>query len=106
MRGGGGGQKKKKKKKKKMDYYHCERATATMIIISSSSGSSIISIIVIIMYMFYLRENMELTFATLWTNSADNKLTILFSFSPEIGLDVSCEWSHLHEMTRPIFWKK
>ena len=48
---------------------------------------------------------MSLAFATLWVNSADDKLMIFFScFFPESRI-----WhfmgDNLHEISKPIFWK-
>ena len=40
------------------------------------------------------RRGRELTFNTLWTNSAHNKLMIFFSYFPQkIGCDMSCKLS-------------
>ena len=67
--------------------------------------------------MYLNSGDLGLTFTTLWTNSADNKLTTFFSyFSQKTGFDISCKLSpqlnflhcgdNLHEMPHPVFWKK
>ena len=53
-----------------------------------------------------------LTFTTLWANSSDDKMTIVFLFFPENRLwhfmqTVSLgERDNLYEMSKPIFWEK
>ena len=53
-------------------------------------------------------DKSNLTFTTLWANSADDKLTIFFYFfSRKIGFDISCKLSPTRQfawMSDPIFW--
>ena len=46
-----------------------------------------------------------LTLSTLWV--LPDKLLVIFSyFSPNIGFDLSCKLSPLHEVSKPIFLRK
>ena len=47
-----------------------------------------------------------INFTTLLANSADDKLVIFFIFFPETGFDISCKLSHLHEISKSVFWEK
>ena len=52
----------------------------------------------------YQMYPIPLTFTTLCDDSADELLTIFFSYLSQIlGFDISCK---LHEMSKPIFWEK
>ena len=52
----------------------------------------------------------ELTFTTLWANSADNKLTIFFLIFPENRIwnfiQIVSIGDNLHEMSKSVFWEK
>ena len=51
-----------------------------------------------------------LTFTTLWVNSADGELIILFLFFPENGIwhfmQIVSIGDNLHEISKPVFWEK
>ena len=58
-------------------------------------------------------ENEPLTFTTLWTDSADDKLILLFLLFPEKRLwhfmqivSKGSKGDNLHEMSKSIFWEK
>ena len=55
-------------------------------------------------------DSCRLTFTTIWANSADNKLTILFLFFPENGLwhfmQIVSLGDNLHESSKPFFQEK
>ena len=59
--------------------------------------------------LFFLQRHTYyfLTFATLWANSADNKLVIVFLFFLETGLKfhANCLGDSLHVMSNPVFWE-
>ena len=47
-----------------------------------------------------------LTFTILWTNSADDKLTIVFLFFPESRFRNFMQIVDSQEMSKPVFWEK
>ena len=52
----------------------------------------------------------SLIFTTLWANSAENKLVILFLFFPENRIlhyiQIVSVWDNLHDMSNTVFWEK
>ena len=52
----------------------------------------------------------EITFTTLWANSADDKLMIFFLFFSENRLwpfmQIVSKWDNLHQRSKLIFWEK
>ena len=53
---------------------------------------------------------LDLTFTTLWANSADDKLMIFFLFFPVHRiwhfLQIVSKRDNLQEMSNPVFWEK
>ena len=58
----------------------------------------------------YPKYSDTLIFITLWANSANDKLLILFLFFPENRIwhftQIVFIGDHLHEMSKPVFLKK